>query len=224
MPRTIEVELYQFNELEDDAKEKAREWYRSLQGTDTFWSETVIDDADTALALCGFFIHRARGSRVTPAIYFSGFWSQGDGACFEGSWHPESIDVEKIRTEYPAQYERDGVTHQCESNTELLRIAEESARLSTLDPAGLVSWTCKPDLSSSHENSVRFDYNDERNEDDDGNMPEDIEDAHKQNARDAMRWVYRNLEREWEWFNSDEQVDESIRANGYEFTKEGKRA
>ena len=26
------------------------------------------------------------GTRAKPCIWFSGFWSQGDGACFEGYW------------------------------------------------------------------------------------------------------------------------------------------
>jgi hypothetical protein len=39
-----------------------------------------------------------------------------------------------------------------------------------------------------------------------------------------MRWIYRQLEREYEWLMSDEQVDESIRINEYEFTEEGKLA
>lgn len=31
------------------------------------------------------------------------------------------------------------------------------------------------------------------------------------------------LQKEWEWMNEDEQVDEAIRANEYEFTEDGKR-
>ena len=31
------------------------------------------------------------------------------------------------------------------------------------------------------------------------------------------------LQKEWEWMNEDEQVDEGIRENEYEFTKNGKR-
>ena len=34
-------------------------------------------------------------------------------------------------------------------------------------------------------------------------------------------WIYKRLENEWEYQNSDEAVDESIICNGYEFTKDG---
>lgn len=37
-------------------------------------------------------------------------------------------------------------------------------------------------------------------------------------------WIYRQLETEYDYQNSDEQVDESIIANEYEFTEEGKPA
>lgn len=43
-------------------------------------------------------------------------------------------------------------------------------------------------------------------------------------SRDAMGWIYRQLEKEWNWQNADEQVDETIRANGYDFTAEGQRS
>jgi hypothetical protein len=97
--------------------------------------------------------------------------------------------------------------------------------LAALDPALLVSWRTRHTHRGSHENSVTFDYDDERNEDDEtGDMPKDIEDSHKENARDAMRWVYRQLEAEWEYRNSNEVVDEDIRANEYEFDEDGNRA
>src|SRR5690606_22859639 len=53
----------------------------------------------------------------------------------------------------------------------------------------------------------------------------DIGDA-EQDLRDALRcfadWIYDRLESEHDWPTDDEQVDESIRANEYEFTAEGK--
>jgi len=43
-------------------------------------------------------------------------------------------------------------------------------------------------------------------------------------AKDCMRWCYRQLEKAYEWQNADEQVDESIVANEYEFLKSGVKA
>jgi hypothetical protein len=42
-------------------------------------------------------------------------------------------------------------------------------------------------------------------------------------ARDFMDWIYKQLEKEWDYQNSDEQVEESIRANEYEFLEDGVR-
>ena len=74
--RVIEKTIYQFDELTDDAKEKAREWIRGGIADDNWWSESVIDDARRIGALIGFDVDE---------IYWRGFWSQGDGACWSGS-------------------------------------------------------------------------------------------------------------------------------------------
>jgi hypothetical protein len=42
--------------------------------------------------------------------------------------------------------------------------------------------------------------------------------------RDFNRWIYKRLLAEYEWLIADEQVEESIIANEYEFTEEGKIA
>ena len=42
-------------------------------------------------------------------------------------------------------------------------------------------------------------------------------------SRDLMRWIYRTLEKECDWQNADEQVDENIRCNEYEFDVDGER-
>ena len=233
------IKLYQFDELSDDAKEKARDWYRRVSADDTFWHEhvprsrTVIDDAADVLKKCGFDTYQRRAklmdgtTKLAPAIYFSGFWSQGDGACFEASWSPDSImPHEQFCQEYPTTWtDAEGQTHECVSNKELQAIHAESVRLAALDPTHMISWRCSHSGRHNHEHSVTFDYYDERGDDDGDtkNMPADIQDGHEENARDAMRWIYRQLEREWEWQNADEQVDESIRANEYEFTEDGER-
>ena len=41
--------------------------------------------------------------------------------------------------------------------------------------------------------------------------------------RDLANWLYRALEREYEFPTSDETVDEGMSANGYTFTAEGRR-
>jgi hypothetical protein len=41
--------------------------------------------------------------------------------------------------------------------------------------------------------------------------------------RDLANWLYRQLEQEYDYLTSDEAVDETLVANGYTFTEEGRR-
>lgn len=42
--------------------------------------------------------------------------------------------------------------------------------------------------------------------------------------RDFMNWIYKRLEDEWNYLNSDETVSDNIAANEYDFTIEGTAA
>ncbi len=42
--------------------------------------------------------------------------------------------------------------------------------------------------------------------------------------RDLARWLYRQLEQEYDYLSSDAAVDEALLANGYTFTESGRRA
>jgi hypothetical protein len=63
----------------------------------------------------------------------------------------------------------------------------------------------------------------ERNSPTDQEMTADAEDAVIEALRDLARWLYRQLELEYECQTSDDQVDEAIRANEYTFTEAGRR-
>ena len=87
MPELICTTVYQFPELSDAAKEKARSWYRELGPHDDWW-DAVHEDFERVCDILGIRLKTtpARmmggGTRAKPCIWFSGFWSQGDGACY----------------------------------------------------------------------------------------------------------------------------------------------
>ena len=54
-------------------------------------------------------------------------------------------------------------------------------------------------------------------------MTADAEDVITEALRDLARWLYRQLEREYEYLTSDEAVDDAITANEYTFTEDGRR-
>ena len=210
MPRILETTVFQFDELSERAKERAREWFRTASADDSFWHECVIDDAKECLRLAGFTVDK---------VYFSGFWSQGDGACFVGSWYARDTQpVKAMRAHAP-------------KDKELRRIAAEMRAIARLRPdAGMLV-----DHSGrySHEHCTSFSvdcesplYQDGKRRSKEQWAAIDARDAAIEEriiecSRDAMRWIYRALKREWEYQNADAQVDENIRANEYEFTEEG---
>lgn len=80
--RTISVNVFKYKELSKKAKEKVLEKYRDINTGDTEWHEFTLDEWKTKLAEKGF---------DEAVIAFSGFSSQGDGACFDAR-----IDVARL--------------------------------------------------------------------------------------------------------------------------------
>jgi hypothetical protein len=91
MPEVICTTVYQFPELSDAAKERALSWYRELGPHDDWWG-AVYEDFERVCEILGIRLKTTPvrlmggGTRAKPCIWFSGFCSQGDGACFEGYW------------------------------------------------------------------------------------------------------------------------------------------
>tara|TARA_R110000868_G_scaffold188768_3_gene431545 strand:+ start:8326 stop:9033 length:708 start_codon:yes stop_codon:yes gene_type:complete len=231
--KEVIVKAYEFDELDDKAKEKAREWFRSGNCDDNSWSECTLEEAEEQAALMGIDITNNKDSRGAH-IYWSGFWSQGDGACFEGTWRASDVKADKVADgwgEHPA-------------TTGIKRIAAVFAEIAKKYPHA--SFTVKHRGHYSHEHCTEFDFNsgheycepkdlesfrDSDDQTDDGLSDkmddcffQGTDDELKEAAKDFMRWIYRQLEKEYEYQNSDEQVDDNIRANEYLFTESGSRS
>ena len=212
MPKQKITLVYQFDELSGKAKERAREWYRQGNCEDSFWSETVIDDAAEIATMLGI--------DLCQTAIFSGFWSQGDGACFEGTWHAKDVQADKLKAYAP-------------QDKELHRIVDGLAELAKEYPDGYFSVKHRGHYSHSECTSFDVELPNEKEEELDYGSPEwktlqvklgEDEDTLIQLARDFMDWIYKQLEKEWDYQNSDEQVDEAIKANEYEFLENGQRA
>ena len=52
---------------------------------------------------------------------------------------------------------------------------------------------------------------------------EDAEETVTEALRDLARWLYRQLEAEYDHFTSDEAIEEGIIVNEYTFTESGRR-
>lgn len=203
--KTTTCTVYQFDELSEDAKDRARDWYRE-GALDYDWWEFVYEDAKT--------IGKGLGLNIEN-IYFSGFSSQGDGACFTGSWSAYCMDLKKV-------WER------CPQEDEIIRIGERLANIAQCVPAS--NAYIKHTGHYYHEQSVSIDVNiDEDVEECSGEYEElftseehiAYEEQIAECLRDFMVWIYRRLEAEYDYQMSDECVDESIISNEYEFTEYG---
>jgi hypothetical protein len=70
--KKVEITLYQFKELSKEAQAKALETYRDIN-TDYEWYDYIFEEWKEKLKKLGY---------EDAEILFSGFGSQGDGACF----------------------------------------------------------------------------------------------------------------------------------------------
>lgn len=208
MPRTVTTDVYQYDELSEAAQAKARDWYR--QGDNDIDLDHVIDDAVRMAGILGITVdtHTVRlmggGTRQEPSVYYQLF-SQGAGASFGGRYAYRKGALKAIKREAP-------------QDTELHRIAADLQDIQNRH-FYRVSAVFAPRGNSLHEHSVMFDV---FIGDDDAN--EATSEVIADTLRDFMRWIHRNLEREYEYQNEDEVVAENIRANEYEFTEDGRRA
>lgn len=213
--RIKETKVYTYAELSESAQAKARDWYRQTCDGDTFWSESVTDDfADVAKAL-GYSLDIRRGSRSTPAVYWSGFSSQGDGASFNADWRASACDVDALLADRP-------------TDKELARIASELSALAVACPEG--SGTAKAS-NRGHFMHCDFDSNIDSDSEDYANDSPDVlraaeaghADTFTEATRDLTHWLYSALEAEYDYANSDDSVAENIACNEYEFTADGRR-
>ena len=214
MPRTeTNVRtLYQYSELSDTAKEKAREWLRDCNIREPFDHDYQYEDFATIAGILGIefktrTVNLMNGkTRREPCIWYSGFSSQGDGACFEGTYRYAPGASAKIREHAP-------------QDAELHRIADELRDVQRRHFYKLYA-TVVHTGHYYHSRSVSI--NVEHGEDtyrDIGDASETVSEA----LRDLMDWLYKQLEAEYEYQLSDEAIAESIEANEYEFTEAGGR-
>lgn len=189
-----------YHELGDSAKEKARAWMVDCVHSDGWCAEWVIEDWKDILDCLGFY---------ETDIFWSGFGSQGDGACFVGSWREEYVRydklVELVGQEKAADYGE--FFYKLKLFRDMGAIQPHYVRL---NHRGLYS----------HENSIHYDL--DIPETDSETVP-CFEEDFKEACRYLMRTIYRQLEAEYAHQVSEEAIVESIECNEYDFNDKGER-
>ena len=201
MPEIIETTVYRLNELSDDARDKARAWYRE-DGFDYDWYDTVYEDFQQIAEILGLRL-KTRSVR----LYGGGSRQKPCGACFETFYSYRKEAPRRIRQHAP-------------QDTELHRIADA---LQSIQRRNFYQLHAEASHRGHyyHENSMAISV--ERDSPNYQDMTADAEDTVIEALRDLACWLYRQLEREYEYLTSDEAVDEVIATNEYTFTATGRR-
>jgi len=193
--RTLKCTVYNYKELSEEAKLKVLEHLADINVDDAFWYEYIFDDAKQIGKILGIEI---------KDIHFSGFSSQGDGACFIGDYEYSKGCVKALKAYAP-------------QDAELYKIAEGLQAIQRANFYKLHATIEKTSHHYSHERTVTIrvmngigDY-----------VSESIENDVAELLRDLMRWIYDTLEKEYEFQTAREQIEGTIEANDFEFLSDG---
>lgn len=211
MPETMIVQTFLFEELSDSAKERARAWWR--ESRDSHDMDHVVDDFITIAEMLGVEIATrpvrlyGGGTRQEPKVWWSHFYCQGQGACFEGTYRYKKGALAEVKAYAP----KDEALH---------RIA---CALQDIQKANFYQLRAKIGHSGPYHHAYSMDIEVTRESDTYQDMTEGAEEAVIEALRDLANWLLRQLLAEDEYQNSDEYVDEAITINEYRFTEDGRR-
>lgn len=223
MPKIITKTVYSLEELKqlgnDRAVEKAREWLR--QGAcDYEWWEYTYEMWTDALKQIGF---------ENAKIAFSGFSSQGDGASFTADVDKEALITflsnkiepsDSVTFDGKAEDYRGFIVNKCGGGafnpkfSRLLWIIDDLSfsvyRTSHhYSHEGTCAFGCDSTIGDRHPRTYR--------------LHKYFVLAAEELRRDLCQAIYKSLEEEYEYLNSNEQIDESAAANEYTFDEDGNR-
>ncbi|MCK5603675.1 antitoxin of toxin-antitoxin stability system [Candidatus Pacearchaeota archaeon] len=198
---TVETTVFKFDELSEKAQQTAIEKLYNLNTDYNWWD---YEDAKQAAACIGIEI---------DDIWFSGFSSQGDGACFEGSYSYQKGGVKAIKDCAP----QDERLHQIAMNLQETQRKSFYGLSATVKHSGHYYHEYCTDISVSECRTLRDGCESE------GYASIEAHEAIEEALRDFMRWIYKQLEKDYYYLTSEEAIKESIEANEYEFTGNGER-
>ena len=192
--KTLEISLFTAAELSPAARAKAlQKW----QETNEYDCEFVRDDAQQIAEIFGVSDFN---------MQYSGFGSQGDGACFTGRYSYAKGAPKAIREHAPL-------------DTKLHRIADELQAIQARHFYGLTA-TLTHSGNYYHENSISFDVQDDRHQY--SPVSETAENGIVEPLRDFMRWIYKALENDYNQEQTEEVFLDQAEANDWHFDENGK--
>lgn len=192
MVKQVLKTVYELNEV----KEKAIEENRYINVDFDDWYNFIFHDWKEKLEKIGF---------CNAEIYFSGFGSQGDGACFDCQPYYINLDLILNNLDFTDEEKekiynlKDCFNLTIEKNSYANHYSHEETRY------------------------VNIDYLDVENEEDEnliGCLSEKLEDL----RCNLCKQIYKDLEKEYDYLTSDDAIYETLQANEYYFEENGKIA
>jgi hypothetical protein len=210
--KTIQLNLYSFGELDEKAKKKALKEFQDLNVNFDWWDFGYND----FISICEYL-----GVTVDKkSVHFEGFYSQGDGSCFDAD-----VDILKLLLaidtsawqEYAPNVQfsffRPGIDKRVLTLIEQAKLEMNARIISRQRGYGVVVDLGVYPISEPEKNRDMI-Y---------GELDE-LEKWLDGIAQTLNRYLYKALEREYEFQTSDEAIAETIEANEYLFTADGKSA
>ncbi len=196
--KTLEKEItkeYKFEELSESAKKHAIEKYRE-GNLDYDWWQGVYENWTEILNNKGF---------DNVEMFFSGFSSQGDGACFTATI--DLVNYLKAKRKYK-QYKP--ILQNFSASIKLVHQARYYYSTST-----------NLEFEYSNENDTQDEFRKSMEEILEKKFLDEIEEMILSDREDLGDKLYKDLEEEYEYLDSDEAIKETIENNNYTFDEDG---
>lgn len=208
--KTKTIELPTFEQLSKENQEQVIKNYYDINVDSDYWSDDIIENFKDKLSREYSFFENIEA-------YFSGFWSQGDGACFDADinasefmrWilKQEKINAKTINTVCnmieqgqidfnPNIYKNSYANHYCHSNTRSIEIIDISC-----------------DYIENKKLKTKYEA-----------MLLNIVDKEQANINEWYRSLcddlYSELKNEYKYLTSEEAIRDTIIANEYTFNSD----
>lgn len=184
--------VYNFDELPEELKKKVLEKNYDVNVAGVEWWDDYFDYFRDVGRVLGFDIDN---------IYFSGFSSQGDGACFTGRYRYAKGWAEELK--------------KYTSDPEVMAIANS---LQDLQKRHFYRLSCSISHRGHYNHSLCTSFDVYNN----GDWAEEVIcDDLEQIVREFMDWMYAGLSSGYDYLTSDDAITDTLIVNEYQFNEDG---
>jgi hypothetical protein len=182
--------------LDEETQQKDIKNFHDIHVSDDFWYEHIYEDAIQIASLFGLNIEK---------IYFSGFWSQGDGASYEGFYSYKKGSLKAVMDYAP-------------EDTELHTIVQ---KITDIQKPVFYRYDAKMNVSGHYVHSNCMNVYIWNHEDSYNMINEQDEQELIQLFREYADWIYSRLEKEYEYLTDEKTIREWLQDSDYEFLQNG---